>query len=331
MPERLKPWMLLALVVAAFSMACQAEPMAPAMGDDWGGTGQPPEACVDRDGDGFGPNCWRGPDCDDSLSTVTNECFLCAREAPGCKCTEEGREESCGRVTAQIGKQTTCSSGKMICRGATWGACVPDGKATETISIPLHSLGIGRATPCTANPCDPYCRQYADTPDETLSTSGGLVGTDAGLTLERGDSGKAPRADAWFVRDYDTTDVCTNGAVPHWSFFAWNASTPGDSRIDFDIAVAPTVADLATAPVDPLQFSDPPGPAALAGQSIAARSGTPDTQTGGTVVDWTLQANRRLRTSKAMRLRAHLFASPDLTALPVFLLWNQSISCQPAE
>jgi hypothetical protein len=140
-----------------------------------------------------------------------------------------------------------------------------------------------------------------------------------------------PRADAWFVRDYDTTDVCTNGAVPYWSFFAWNALTPGNSRIDFDIAVAPSVADLATAPVDALQFSDPPGPVGLAGQPISARSGAPDTQTGGTVVDWTLQAKTRLRTSKAMRLRAHLFASPDRTAAPVLQLWNQSISCQPAQ
>jgi hypothetical protein len=144
-------------------------------------------------------------------------------------------------------------------------------------------------------------------------------------------SGSVLRSDAWFVRDYDTTDVCTSGAVPFWSFFAWNARTLADSRIDFDIAVAPTVAELAAAPIDPLQFSDPPGPVALAGQPISARSGTPDTQTGGTVVDATLRANLRIRNSKAMRLRAHLFASPDLTFAPVLQLWNQSISCQPAE
>jgi hypothetical protein len=144
-------------------------------------------------------------------------------------------------------------------------------------------------------------------------------------------SGKTLRNDAWFIRDYDTSDVCTSGTVPYWSFFAWNAATPGDSRIDFDIAVAPSVADLLAAPNDPLQFSDPPGPAALVGQPISARSGAPDTQTGGTVVDFTLRANERLRTSKAMRLRAHLFASPDLAFAPILQLWNQSISCQPAE
>jgi len=144
-------------------------------------------------------------------------------------------------------------------------------------------------------------------------------------------SGKVPRADAWFIRDYDTTDVCTSGAVPYWSFFAWNASTLGGSHIDFDIAVASSIAELAAAPVDPLQFSDPPGPRALTGQPISARSGTPDTQMGGTVVDFTLRGNQRARTSKVMRLRAHLFASPDLAFAPVLQLWNQSISCQPAE
>jgi hypothetical protein len=124
--------------------------------------------------------------------------------------------------------------------------------------------------------------------------------------------------------------MCARTEQSSLELFAWNASIPGDARIDFDIAVAPAVADLAAAPVDSLQFSDPPGPAALAGQSVSARSGTPDTQTGGTVVDWTLQANGRLRTCKAMRLRAHLFASPELTALqsPSF---GTSRYRQPAE
>lgn len=328
---KLGRWVLFA--AAALWMGCKGETIPPAIGDDPGGPGNPGE-CIDQDGDGFGSSCARGPDCDDTRATVTNECFACMRDAPGCKCAEEGVRKSCGKVTAQVGKQTTCASGEMVCAKGAWGECIPDGKAVETITAARHSLGIGKATPCTGNPCDPYCRQYADTPDETLSTSGGLVGTDAGLTLERGDGGdrpKVPRTDAWFIRDYDTSDVCTPGTVPYWSFFAWNATTPGDSHIDFDVAVASSVSELATAPIDLLQFSDPPGPVALAGQPISARSGAPDTQLGGTVVDGTLRANVRARSSKTMRLRAHLFASPDLAFAPVLQLWNQSISCQPAE
>jgi hypothetical protein len=301
------------------------ETIPPAIGDDPGAPGHP-GACFDGDGDGFGQNCARGPDCDDTRATVTNECFACLHDIPGCKCAAEGVRKSCGKVSAQVGNQTTCASGAMVCKSGSWGECIPDGNAIETIATPRHLLGIGRATPCTGNPCDPYCRQYADTPDETLSTGAGLLGTDAGLTLEPG-----VRSDAWFIRDYDTTDVCTRGTVPYWSFFAWNASTPGDSRIDFDVAVAPSVAELAAAPIDLLEFSDPPGPVDLAGQPISARSGTPDTQRGGTVVDWTLRVNLRARTSKAMRLRAHLVASPDLAWAPLLQVWNQSISCQPAE
>jgi hypothetical protein len=48
-------------------------------------------------------------------------------------------------------------------------------------------------------------------------------------------------------------------------------------------------------------------------------------------VDATLRANMRPRTSKAMRLRAHLVASGDQSLAPILELWNQSISCQPSE
>ena len=83
----------------------------------------------------------------------------------------------------------------MACSSGIWGECIPDGKIVETVSSARHALGIVGATPCTGNPCDPYCRQYADTPDETLSTSGGLLGTDAGLTIaDDGDGGGRPIA-----------------------------------------------------------------------------------------------------------------------------------------
>jgi hypothetical protein len=139
--------------------------------------------------------------------------------------------------------------------------------------------------------------------------------------------------DAWFVRDYDTTNACPKGTAPLWSFFAWNARTPGDSHIDFEVAVAPSVAELPMAPIDPLVFTNPPGPVSLAGQPIGAmtRAGGPDTQLGATLVDTTLAAKMRPRDSRAMRLRAHLVPSTDMLLPPVLQLWNQQISCQAAE
>jgi hypothetical protein len=143
----------------------------------------------------------------------------------------------------------------------------------------------------------------------------------------------AKYADAWFIRDYDTLDACPKGTAPLWGFFAWNARTPGDSRIDFEIAVAPSVGELPSAPPDALLFSNPPGPSALAGQAIGAQNDVAgfDTQLGGTLVDSTLAANMRPRDSKAMRLRAHLVPSTDGAFAPLLQLWNQQISCQPAE
>ena len=177
---------------AAVWLGCKMDTMPPAAGDDPGGS--PPRECIDQDGDGFGQNCARGPDCDDTRASVTSECFVCMRDAPGCACAEDGSRKSCGKVSARVGMQTVCVSGEMICAGGRWGECIPDGKAVVTITTARHPLGIGKATPCTGNPCDPYCRQYADTPDESLSTSGGLVGTDAGLTIERGDASARPIA-----------------------------------------------------------------------------------------------------------------------------------------
>jgi hypothetical protein len=137
--------------------------------------------------------------------------------------------------------------------------------------------------------------------------------------------------DAWFIRDYDTTDACPKGTAPLWSIFSWDALTPGNSYIDFEVAVAPSLAELPAAEGEQLLFSNPPGPAIFAMQPIGARAGTPDTQHGGTVVDATLQATGLPRDSKAMRLRAHLVPSSDRNQAPLLRLWNQRISCQPAE
>jgi hypothetical protein len=110
------------------------------------------------------------------------------------------------------------------------------------------------------------------------------------------------------------------------------AGAAGNSAIDFEIAVAPSVAELPTSvDTDALLFSNPPGPAILAGQPIGARAGTPDTRFGGTLVDSTIAGNGWPRDSRAMRLRAHLIPSADRLQAPVLQLWNQQISCRAAE
>jgi hypothetical protein len=217
----------------------------------------------------------------------------------------------------------------MVCSNGTWGTCTPDGTARETIAIGRDTLGIGTPTPCAGNPCDPDCRQYADTPDDTLSGVG-IVASGGGLTLERNDAG-AVRDDGWFIRDYDASGACEAGTVPYWSFFAWNASTPGDSHIDVEIAVAESVTALPASRVDALLFSNPPGPVSLAGEPVSIQRGSPNTELGAVIVDTTLIAKMRSRTMNAMRIRAHLVASEDKTEAPLLKLWSQFISCQPTE
>jgi hypothetical protein len=144
----------------------------------------------------------------------------------------------------------------------------------------------------------------------------------------------APRyIDAWFVRDYDTTNACPMGTSPLWSFLSWDCETPSDSHIDFDVAVAPSLAELPTAARDPLLFTNPPGPASLVGTPIGAHAAVAgiSTQFGGTLVDTTLAMNARARDSKTMRLRAHLVPSSDRLQAPLLRLWDQQVSCQPSE
>jgi hypothetical protein len=143
--------------------------------------------------------------------------------------------------------------------------------------------------------------------------------------------GAAPYQDAWFVRDYDVTGVCPAGTAPTWGNWSWTATTPGDSRIDFEVAVGRSMSELGSTPFDPLQFTDPPGPVALVGQFIGALDGNPNTQQGGALVDTTLFKNERPRDLSALRMRAHLLASSDRMRAPTLETWNLEVSCRPAE
>jgi hypothetical protein len=147
--------------------------------------------------------------------------------------------------------------------------------------------------------------------------------------------------DAWFVRDFDTTSVCPLGTAPVWGTWAWNATTPLDSRIDFDVSVASTAAGLSAPgnPIDSLLFSSTP--MSLVGTAIGALrdNGGISTELGATYVDWTLAnppapapaGTIRARDSKALRIRSHLIPTSDYQFAPTLNNWNLSVSCVPAE
>ncbi|HKQ67930.1 MAG TPA: hypothetical protein VJT73_01260 [Polyangiaceae bacterium] len=182
-------WLL--LVVGLFVAACETKATPPGLGSDYGAG--PIAVCIDHDGDGFGLNCAAGNDCDDENAALTNACYICAHDTPGCPCTTEAAQLDCGKVTAKLGGQTTCAYGVSVCSGGKWGECIPDGKTVRSFHSSRGTLGLANATACSANDCDPYCKQFPDTPDGTLSKPGLVGSPEAGLTLAAQDGG-APRA-----------------------------------------------------------------------------------------------------------------------------------------
>jgi hypothetical protein len=136
--------------------------------------------------------------------------------------------------------------------------------------------------------------------------------------------------DGWFVRDYDATGVCAAGETLVWGHWSWGSTTPGDSKIEYYVRTASSQAGLETAPEDALQFSNPPGPVALAGTPAIAKAST-STTAGAAVVDTTLAAKSRPRNKTFLRVRSHLVPTTDKSAPPVLNAWNLQVTCVPSE
>ena len=122
---------------------------------------------------------------DDGTTRDPNE-DACRSPQEGCPCEAEGSQVDCGKVNQQTGTFVECAYGKRACIGGRWGECVAEGLTkTKSLTSSLSTLGLAQdAGSCAGNPCDPYCSSYADTPPGLeLPADGGLLVTDAGLTL----------------------------------------------------------------------------------------------------------------------------------------------------
>lgn len=134
-----------------------------------------------------------------------------------------------------------------------------------------------------------------------------------------------------FIRDYDADEACPSGTKPVWGHWSWTSTTPNDSRIEFYVSTATTQAGLSSAPEDALQFTNPPGPSALAGSHAIAKVAPTDTQNGAAVVDTTLANKNRPRNQRFVRVRSRLLPASDLLSAPTLHAWNLEVSCQPNE
>lgn len=92
------------------------------------GCGSAPAECEDVDGDGFGPGCELGDDCDPRNAARTDDCDIvpppdCVADplATGCPCIG-GVAECYGADPATLA-HGACQVGSAICVGGTWGLC----------------------------------------------------------------------------------------------------------------------------------------------------------------------------------------------------------------
>ena len=185
---------LLAIAVASITAACGDDdrPLPPLTST--GGSGGASE-CTDKDGDGHGLGCAAGPDCNDSDPKVT-ACNFCSKPRPGCPCDTQGERAPCGQVESQVGDQTACGYGETVCQSGKWSECIVNNSVTL---IPggdpkQKAQSLAPPGPCQANPCDPYCQQWPDTPPGLPADDGGTIATDGGVTLPGADGGSPPTA-----------------------------------------------------------------------------------------------------------------------------------------
>ncbi len=175
-------WFWIAAVSVGTTFACSQgdHPLEPS-------SGIVPNACVDADHDGYGDNCKPGPDCNDSDPNVGNECFVCAGlPSPGCSCDEPGLRAPCGQVESRVEDQVVCGLGETVCTDGTWSECVMNNSITLLPNGDPKSntktQTLGGAGKCDANPCDPYCNHWTDTPSGLSDPTNGIVANDGGIT-----------------------------------------------------------------------------------------------------------------------------------------------------
>jgi hypothetical protein len=80
--------------------------------------------CYDPDGDGYGPYCELGKDCDEEDPDVTDLCYRCAKPNLDCPCEPGTEPEWCKPKDEKVeGGLIVCSDGTRYCRDGAWSDC----------------------------------------------------------------------------------------------------------------------------------------------------------------------------------------------------------------
>ena len=131
-----------------------------------------PNTCpegVDKDGDGFGPGCDAGDDCDDTNPFFTIYCPPCNNGIyPGCPCSEPNKTIPCYDGDPAFLGVGVCVKGDQTCIGGYWSACEgqvePSAEVCDTLDNDCDGLtDEGVLSPCMD--CDPLCSHTEAGPD----------------------------------------------------------------------------------------------------------------------------------------------------------------------
>jgi streptogramin lyase len=141
-----------------------AEPAADGGDDDGVPTPdvvQPPEDCEDLDGDGYGPGCYIGNDCDDGNPHFNVYCPPCEYQTTaGCPCEQANLVEFCYEGDpAEVGIGV-CALGERYCDGQYWSECLGQAVATPEACNGLDDDCDGQTDEGVLSPCgdcDPMC------------------------------------------------------------------------------------------------------------------------------------------------------------------------------
>ena len=167
-----------------------------------------------------------GPDC----IGPTCPAACAAHPGPGCPCSIAGQHMACGKVeatypaTGSSPAQTVCGQGFSVCTAGVWTDCEITGSVIIVPNAPAgyYAQGLGIGTNCTANPCDPACKDFVDTPNG-VAPGPGLQATDGGVSLS---GGSAPPASPRPARRWATTAASRATAAGTPSTAAHASSRP---------------------------------------------------------------------------------------------------------
>ncbi|MEY3012760.1 MAG: hypothetical protein RIT45_1495 [Pseudomonadota bacterium] len=139
--------------------------------------------CIDKDGDGTGVGCPKGPDCDDANPNFAETCPDCAvAPTTGCACTTDGATLACGALPAGTAGVGTCKLGQRTCFGGYWGVC--EGAVVPQIET-----------------CDEQDDDCDGKTDEDVKNACGTCSTSCGPVAPVGDKLPTPANDSGATQD----------------------------------------------------------------------------------------------------------------------------------